>query len=981
MTRFITLLALAMGLQPIFLFAQPFEPEPISEQSYHQCGTGDFVPDFVQHALHALSENGVSERTTRLREFRLAFDVRYATLQRFNGDQDQVRWLIYQRVADLSANFERDLGIRLAVSDIHFWAAPDAYNAQNIFTALESCRNYWRTQRQHVERDVVVLYDFGLPGAQGYAYSFESCSEENSYLVSNSLSSLTIGYDNLLAHELGHILGSPHTHSCLWPGGPIDSCYFMEGSCVSNVLTPRTGYLMSYCTPDSRQFHPLAQRLIKDLAAKSEMLEINDAPYSPVGDYPAGHVTLSTRAAFFRTSPVPGVDMYTIELAHDPDFKTIVGRYASPYPFLQVYDLMPGKTYFWRAKAENDLGASPWGPSSQFYTAPDARLTASEPIYPLYEANVAVPHLKTFRFSAVPDAQRYKIRFYNQGFPEPEVWEVNDTFFNQRFYRLPGKQYTAWSVQAVFPGGRLGEESLRQVFLSWPDNTLSYPPFTGEIPSCVFPMPFRITSFPDTSWYQVQFSRSWDFSTIDKEITGIHPTGMYDRNPHFTAVNSVALSPSLPPGPYFYRLRQGNNVFRTDWSRTEWITVGSDSSYHFYNHQNTNLPGAQYNAMAINPVDGTRWLATTKGLYTAYGDEVKTWANHNDQPFARTVADMAFDQKGNLWTANTRQGISRYDGKQWYMFFIGFEMPEFMRASITKITPDERGGAFFTWGNNQVWQLLPSQQLVSIATTVDFGNQPIQFLQTDAQGILWLGTENRIFRYAPGDKSPTLIWEANAVDASRIVLRDATIAFDRDGAAWLPGFNGLARCTPDSIRFFSAPKSTGMCHAVSIAPNNDSIVWMSNGKTIGFNRFTEQWLELAEIPNVRKMQIDYKGRVWLISRNSNLLSMIDLKKSSAKTVVQQRNNRTTFEDTRLPEVRLWPNPVVSTLHVDCTALQTETLQLNVLDAQGQSVWQQTTASQVHEVPVSSWPSGVYRCVLDDGKGPRVVKTFVKNNNY
>jgi len=66
---------------------------------------------------------------------------------------------------------------------------------------------------------------------------------------------------SVVTHEMGHNVGSRHTHACIWPGGPIDTCIitaensnqygFPEG-CIplpqsKGCHSPRYGTIMSYC--------------------------------------------------------------------------------------------------------------------------------------------------------------------------------------------------------------------------------------------------------------------------------------------------------------------------------------------------------------------------------------------------------------------------------------------------------------------------------------------------------------------------------------------------------------------------------------------------------------------------------------------------------------------------------------------------------------------------------------------------------------
>jgi hypothetical protein len=83
----------------------------------------------------------------------------------------------------------------------------------------------------------------------------------------------------VVTHELGHNLGSHHTHWCGWPGGPIDWCaptantIYIEGSCSTGPLPPAGvgGTIMSYCHLISvginfnNGFGPLPGQAIRDI--------------------------------------------------------------------------------------------------------------------------------------------------------------------------------------------------------------------------------------------------------------------------------------------------------------------------------------------------------------------------------------------------------------------------------------------------------------------------------------------------------------------------------------------------------------------------------------------------------------------------------------------------------------------------------------------------------------------------------------------
>jgi hypothetical protein len=87
----------------------------------------------------------------------------------------------------------------------------------------------------------------------------------------------------VVTHEIGHNLGSHHTHWCGWPGGPIDGCgptanaAYAEGTCTTGPLPSGTGgTIMSYChllgavgINFNNGFGPLPGQAIRDFVTAS----------------------------------------------------------------------------------------------------------------------------------------------------------------------------------------------------------------------------------------------------------------------------------------------------------------------------------------------------------------------------------------------------------------------------------------------------------------------------------------------------------------------------------------------------------------------------------------------------------------------------------------------------------------------------------------------------------------------------------------
>ena len=156
-------------------------------------------------------------------------------------------------------------GIPMFVSDILVYDQPDPYtaggNAGQVLGMMGSViGNDYEGRLAH------VFSTRGLGGGVAYVNvlcAFNSGGAFGPYAVSGSMNSSTIPFPiyswnvMVVAHELGHNVGSLHTHNCVWNGNntQIDDCgnsatnQGNNSPCYdeNNPILPNAGSIMSYC--------------------------------------------------------------------------------------------------------------------------------------------------------------------------------------------------------------------------------------------------------------------------------------------------------------------------------------------------------------------------------------------------------------------------------------------------------------------------------------------------------------------------------------------------------------------------------------------------------------------------------------------------------------------------------------------------------------------------------------------------------------
>lgn len=138
-------------------------------------------------------------------------------------------------------------GVKMSLKKIFIWTTADPYNA-----GYEANLAAFSANRPDFDGDLAHLVN--APSTTSVAYLNSLCTT-----YKHAYSGIDQTYANVptyswtigaMAHEMGHSLGSPHTHACAWNGNntAIDGCGPLAGyeeGCDGPI--PAKGTIMSYC--------------------------------------------------------------------------------------------------------------------------------------------------------------------------------------------------------------------------------------------------------------------------------------------------------------------------------------------------------------------------------------------------------------------------------------------------------------------------------------------------------------------------------------------------------------------------------------------------------------------------------------------------------------------------------------------------------------------------------------------------------------
>jgi hypothetical protein len=308
-----------------FVSQLEFVPIEEAEEGSSACGNGDqdlsLGSPTVEASPLAMSVSAAESGNLITYQAVVAVDTDSEWLAGFGNDGDEAMEWITDLFLAMNVFYERDVETQLLIGDVTLRIGSDPYTVSgDTYAKLNEFGEVWMETMDGVDRQFATLFsgrNISSNSFSGIAWINQFCDYgrwvNNGTAVAGSYSYNAIGSNrtpgntaHFVGHELGHNMGSPHTH-CY--SQPVDQCYSGEtynGSpCFSG--TPAcpadgSGTVMSYChnlggCQTLSEFHPTVQARLESRLA-SQLVAGCIIPYTETSPLPE-----------FQSTPAPGTSL------------------------------------------------------------------------------------------------------------------------------------------------------------------------------------------------------------------------------------------------------------------------------------------------------------------------------------------------------------------------------------------------------------------------------------------------------------------------------------------------------------------------------------------------------------------------------------------------------------------------------------------------------------------------------------------------
>ncbi len=225
------------------------------------CATDEMpLPDTLDDLLVRAPDNAGERGSIPTHSATIAVDTDAELLdKKFSNNTTTASNWIATLIVQMNVAYARDVGLTLLLGDsiLRTGSPPydnDPYDVEGSPASsahLNEFGNFWANTMSSVDRVLAMLLSgksSSNNSASGIAWVDGYCEFQNTgggYSI-NQVFLANFSSATLVAHELGHNFGSPHTH-CYSP--PVDQCFNAQSGCYSGPVScpGGPGTTMSYC--------------------------------------------------------------------------------------------------------------------------------------------------------------------------------------------------------------------------------------------------------------------------------------------------------------------------------------------------------------------------------------------------------------------------------------------------------------------------------------------------------------------------------------------------------------------------------------------------------------------------------------------------------------------------------------------------------------------------------------------------------------
>lgn len=350
----------------------------------------------------------------------------------------------FNQVATIYANED----VSIQISEIFTWTVSDPYVAK---TTNSDIMNTFRTNRGTSFNGNIAHFLSTRTPMGGIAYVDALCNKAYAYGVSRISSTYqnfpTYSWTvNVVAHELGHTVASPHTHSCSWSGGALDNCATPDGTCSPGPAPVNGGTIMSYCHTTSaginfnNGFGQQPGNLIRSKVQNASCIVAGTTSAAPTS---LSTTNITASSATLNWGAVPGASNYTVQYKL-ATASTWISTGVTTSTNANISGLTGSSNYVWQVKTD----CSPFSASTSFTTTTSGGTTCSAPTQ-LGSNNITTSGVQ-LGWGAVTGATSYTVQYRPTS---SSTWTtINATTNAVSFAGLTAGTLYEWQVKANCSG-------------------------------------------------------------------------------------------------------------------------------------------------------------------------------------------------------------------------------------------------------------------------------------------------------------------------------------------------------------------------------------------------------------------------------------------------------------------------------------------------------------------------------------------------